>query len=391
MKKILFVNGSYNEIPLIKAAHELGLYVITSGNDANGAGHKYAGQYIPCDYSNKEEIYRIAAQEKVDAICSCGNDLGAISASYACEKLGLPGHDTFQNTRFFHEKDQFKLLCEKLHLSTPKSFAFSEVDSAVKFLSDATYPLMIKPSDLGGGKGITVVYTYDEAVVAVENAYRLSKIKKILIEEYINGTQHGFTCFIKDKKVSFAYMTDDFSYLNPYMVWVAIPRDDRDVCRKITDDVEKMAEELNMADGMLTIQYLLKDGVPYYIETMRRCLGNMHYKCLSWDYGVDIYKLFVANEAGLDTDEYLNQIGNKKSISAFMGIYADRNGTFVDYSIADQWNAYLKGTLMLEKPGYVIENYLSDKLGMLYFSFSEDLYKQFVKEMRDIVHVTVQE
>lgn len=390
MKKMLFVNGSYNEIPLIRAAHELGMYVITSGNDRNGAGHAYADKYVPCDYSDKDAILQIASSEQVDAICSCGNDLGAISASYACEKLGLPGHDTYQNTRFFHEKDQFKQLCEKLKLNTPKSRAFSNIEEAIKFLADADFPLMIKPSDLGGGKGITVVRSREDAISAIEKAYELSKIKKILVEEYVEGTQHGFTCFIKAGKVRFAYMTDDYSYLNPYMVWLAIPHDEPEIYARIVIDVEKMATELQMVDGMLTIQYLKKDGKPYYIETMRRCLGNMHYKCISWDYGVDIYKLFIANEAGLETEDYLSQIGNRKSASAFMGIYADRNGKFRGYSIADAWKPYLRDTMIIEDIGFNIDNYLAEKIGMLYFSIPEDKSIQFVNEMRQIVYVDVE-
>lgn len=390
MKKMLFVNGSYNEIPLIRAAHELGMYVITSGNDRNGAGHAYADKYVPCDYSDKDAILQIASSEQVDAICSCGNDFGAISASYACEKLGLPGHDSYQNTRYFHEKDQFKQLCEKLNFSTPRSAAFSNTEDAVKYLGNVDFPLMIKPSDLGGGKGITVVCSYEDAVTAIEKAYELSKIKKILVEEYVEGTQHGFTCFIKAGKVRFAYMTDDYSYLNPYMVWLAIPHDDPALRDRIVEDVEKMAAELQLADGMLTIQYLKKDGKPYYIETMRRCLGNMHYKCISWDYEADIYKLFVANEAGLETEDYLNQIDGRKSASVFMGIYADRNGKFMGYRIDDAWIPYLRDTLMIEEIGNDIDNYLTEKLGMLYFCIPEDKSIQFVNEMRQIVYVDVE-
>lgn len=390
MKKMLFVNGSYNEIPLINAAHELGMYVITSGNDLHGAGHVYADKYVPCDYSDKNAILEIALSEHVDAICSCGNDLGAISASFACEKLGLPGHDTYQNTRFFHEKDQFKQLCEKLKLSTPKSFAFSNTEDAVKYLKNADYPLMIKPSDLGGGKGINVVRSRDEAILAIEKAYELSKIKKILVEEYVEGTQHGFTCFIKAGKVRFTYMTDDYSYLNPYMVWLAIPHDDPQLYETIVADVEKMAADLRMADGMLTIQYLKKDGQPYYIETMRRCLGNMHYKCLGWDYGVDIYKLFVANEAGLETESILKQIGKRRSTSCFMGLYADHNGKFMGYKVADAWKQYLRETMLIEEIGSNIDNYLIEKMGMLYFCVPEEKSNQFVNEMREIVHVDVE-
>ena len=127
MKKALFVNGSYNEIPLIEAAHNLGYFVITSGNDPTGEGHKYADKYVPCDYSNKDAILELAKKEGVDGICSCGNDFGALSAAYAAEKLNLKGHDTYSVCRYFHEKDQFKHLCKELDLYTPQSRPFSNM------------------------------------------------------------------------------------------------------------------------------------------------------------------------------------------------------------------------------------------------------------------------
>ena len=123
MKKVLFANGSYNEIPLIKSAKKLGYYVITSGNDSKGEGHQYADEYIACDYSNKEALLKIAEDNHVDAICSCGNDFAAISAAYVAEKMNLPGHDSYENSRFFHEKNKFKELCKALNLPTSKSFS----------------------------------------------------------------------------------------------------------------------------------------------------------------------------------------------------------------------------------------------------------------------------
>ena len=198
MKKILFVNGSYNEIPLIAAAHRLGLYVITSGNDPRGDGHRYANEYCPCDYSDKEAILKLASEKKVDAICSCGNDLGAISASYASEKLGLPGHDSYEVCRVFHEKNVFKKYVKELGLSSPMTASFSDEFSALEYVTEVAFPQIIKPVDLGGGKGVTVVHTQEEAIAAVKKAFQMSKVKHIVIEDFIEGTQHCFICYIRN-------------------------------------------------------------------------------------------------------------------------------------------------------------------------------------------------
>ena len=391
MKKMLFVNGNYNDIPLIDAAHKLGYYVITSGNDPNGEAHEFGDEYCPCDYSDKEAILRLAIEKKVDAICSCGNDFGATTAAYVCEKLGLPGHDSYSTSKCFHEKDEFKKMVKELSLPSPSSNAFLDIKDALEFAKETNYPKIIKPVDLGGGKGISVANSYEEATKSIEEAFNRSKLKHIVIEDYLKGTEHGFICFIKDKKVVFDYSTNDYSYLNPYMVWIGTgyPADRYEEIRSgIISDVEKMAELKDMADGFLTIQYILKDGKPYYLETMRRCLGNLHFKCISRDCGINLYELFVAAEAGEDCSGLLNQIKPTGLLSGFMGLYASENGTFDSVEIDEKFDKFIFEKMLLVKEGYVIDDYLNDKLGMVWFSFNSNEERNwFINNRLDLVNV----
>lgn len=379
MKRILFVNGNFNDIPLIESAHKLGMYVITSGNDPMGDGHAFSDEYVACDYSDKDAMLSIASRLGIDAICSCGNDFGATTAAYVAEKLGLPGHDKYAVSRVFHEKDEFKKVVERYGLLSPKSKSFTNESDAIAYLYQINFPQIVKPVDLGGGKGISVANSISEGIHAVEYAFKKSKIKHIVIEDFINGTQHGFICFIKDKRVVFDYSTNDYSYLNPYMVWIGsgYPADGYvTVRRKMISDVELLARELDMADGFLTIQYMMKDGQAYYLETMRRCLGNLHFKCISKDVNFNLYDLFIAVEAGEDTSLYLDNYKQTGKYSGFMGLYADRNGVFDNIVINSDFEKFIFEKKMLCENGHIIENYLEDKLGMVWFSFS-------TKEQRD--------
>ena len=391
MKKVLFVNGSFNEIPLIKAAHDLGYYVITSGNDSSGEGHKYSDKYVPCDYSNKELIYDLAKREMVEAICSCGNDFGALSAAYASEKLGFKGHDKYNICRFFHEKDRFKCLCDQLNLPTPKSFAFTDRALAINHLKTVKYPQIVKPSDLGGGKGMTVVENEYDGIAAIEKAFNASKIKVVLIEDYVSGEQFGFTCFIKDKKVVFNYLSRDFSDVNPFMVWTAVSlfQDEYvDLRKRIIADVEKIAQYTNMYDGMLTIQLMVSKENIYYLETMRRCLGNMHYLCLSKDFGIDIYKLFVANELGLDTSSFFKTSLCQKTTSAFMGIYSNRNGKYCRYEIDPIFDESVFYEYSILSNGDLIENCNSEKIANIFLVFnSKNKRNYFINNRKNVYKV----
>ena len=89
-QRVLILNGSLSEIPLIEEAHKLGYYVVTSGNAPSLIGHAYADEYIPCDYSDKEAVLDLVRKHRIDRIISCANDFGAITASYVAERMGWP-------------------------------------------------------------------------------------------------------------------------------------------------------------------------------------------------------------------------------------------------------------------------------------------------------------
>lgn len=391
MKRILFVNGNYNDIPLIASAHKMGMYVITSGNDPHGEAHAFSDEYVACDYSNKEAMLDVAKKLNIDAVCACGNDFGATTAAYIAEKLNLPGHDSYEVSKIFHEKDEFKKTVKKYGLLSPTAQSFLSEDKAIEYLKKVTFPQIIKPVDLGGGKGISVAFSLDEGISSVKKAFAMSKVKHIVVEDYIVGTQHAFICFIKNKKVVFDYSSNDYSYINPYMVWIAsgYPADGYQLVRtKIIKDVELLADKLNMADGILTIQYMMKDGKAYYLETMRRCLGNMHFKCITEDVSINIYDLFIASQAGLETDSILSNYNITGKYSGFMGLYGDHNGIYSSVLLDKEFEKHVFDRMMLCEENYVIENYLTDKLGMVWYSFSSaEERNYFMSKRKDLFSI----
>ena len=154
MKKLLVLNGSHSDIQLIKAGKALGYYVYTTGNRPDLIGHKYADEYIFGDFSKPEEIYELFKDKGLDAVCSCANDFGAITASYLSDRLGLPGHDSYETTLILHHKDKFKRFSAEHDIHTPIASSYERIEDALA-AADRKYPLIVKPIDLTGGKGIT--------------------------------------------------------------------------------------------------------------------------------------------------------------------------------------------------------------------------------------------
>lgn len=110
--------------------------------------------YIPADYSDKEAVLRLVKENGIERIVSCANDFGVITAAYVAEKMGWPGHDTYENATLLHQKDLFKSFIQKLGIRNPKSIAFDDVTAALEFTRYTSYPIIVKATDLTGGKGI---------------------------------------------------------------------------------------------------------------------------------------------------------------------------------------------------------------------------------------------
>ena len=85
MKKILVLNGTISEVPIIKKAQEMGFYVITTGNMPELPGHQFSDEYICADYSDGKAILELVKNNEVEGIVSCANDFGAITAAYVSD------------------------------------------------------------------------------------------------------------------------------------------------------------------------------------------------------------------------------------------------------------------------------------------------------------------
>lgn len=390
-KRILILNGSHSDIPLIKAAKELGFYVITTGNNGNLIGHKYSDEYHHADFSNKEEVLTLAQKLKIDAVCSCANDFGAITASYIAEKMNLPGHDSYETTLKFHHKDSFKDFAIKNDISTPYAKSYINMKKALDDINHFNFPLIIKPVDMTGGKGISKVITDKEYKKAVEKAFSTSKTKRIVIEEFIDGSLHSFSSFIMNGKVAFYFSDNEFSYLNPYMVSTsAAPAIDIDKVKDILiQNSEKIISLLSLKDGLFHIQYILKENKPYIIEITRRCSGDFYPYPVNYSTKLNWASWIVKSESGMDFSNFPKI--EQKEFCGRHCIMSPKNGVIknihIDSTIKD--NIYDKFILM--NKGDIIDNFMIQKLGVYflrYDSMDEMLSKTNI--ITDLIYVELE-
>ena len=185
-KRLLLLGGGHAEIPLIQAAQELGYFVITTGNAREGLGHPYADKNVFADFSDKDVMLELARAEGVSAVCSGCNDFALLSTVYVCEKLGLPGHDSFETSLQIHHKDKYRALAESLQIPTPRARVVRSLDEFKSVIEGGLqFPLIVKPVDLTGGKGIHRVNNVAEALAAYEDAVSRTREDHLVVEEFV--------------------------------------------------------------------------------------------------------------------------------------------------------------------------------------------------------------
>lgn len=380
MKKALLLCTSHNDLGLIRALKKMGYFIVATGNKENSPGQKWVDKYIQADYSDKELILSIACEEQIDAICQCCNDYGVYTAAYVAEKLALPGYDSYETTLILHNKDKFKKFAKEHNIFTPVSDSFEDRTAAYKAIEAMQFPVIVKPTDASAGNGITKVLRKENAWQAIDGAFEKSRAKRIVIEQYIEGTQHGFCTFLVNQKVVACCTNNEYSILNPYRVEIdTYPADKwEEVYPILVEQIEKIAQILNLKDGIFHLQFILQDGKPWIIEVMRRILGNMYSVPANMLTGIDWDYWETRAKCGLDcTGIPRNTI--QEGFFAYKAILADKEGRVDHINIPESYNKYLFDVFLLHKEGDIITDHKREPIGFLFMMFSDQ------EEMKNIL------
>ena len=385
-KRLLILNGSHSDIPLINAAKKLGYYVITTGNLPNLIGHAYADEYHSCDFSDVKAVLKLAEKLKIDGVVSCTNDFGLIAASYVGEKLGLPGHDTYENSLTLHHKNRFKKVAQANEIPVARTQFFNSKHDALEWFEPGLLPLIVKPVDLTGGKGVSKAESHEDYVKAVHIAFDQSRVGHIVVEEFIVGTQHSFSTFIVDHKVVFSFSDNEFSYLNPFLVSTSSsPALFIDEVRdQLIASIEKMAELLHLRDGLFHLQYILDaQHKLYIIEPTRRCSGDLYPYPVNYALKIDWPHWIVKAESGIDCKDF-----PRTQQQGFCGrhcIMSPRNGIMKNVIVDPSLKENIYDELLWWKPGDVVDNYLVQKMGI--YCLRYDSMEEMISKTNNITNL----
>ncbi len=293
MQKVLLVDTNFSSLPIYKSLQKMGYEVHVVGANANDCLAKTSPNYHELDYSNVEKLQHLVDKNNFEYLIP-----GCTDKSYeSCAAVRLDskvGIDSTRVNEHINRKDLFRNMAQELSLPIPKLHAQDG--------KSHDWPLVVKPVDGFSGHGITVLKQEDKPALAKAIAFAKenSKTKEYLIEDFVDGQLFSHSAFIKKKKVKIDFIVREDRSVNPFVVDTSAVSVDfsQSMLVSIRENVEKIAQHLNLQDGLIHTQFIANEQNYWLIEMTRRCPGDLYSQLVTLSTQVQYTDLYAASFVG---------------------------------------------------------------------------------------------
>ena len=395
-KKLMILGGSRYALPLIEAAHRLGLYVITCDYLPDNYAHRFSDEYCNVSIIDKEATLAAARRLEIDGIVSFACDPGVVTAAYVAEEMGLPNVGPYESVRILQNKGLFRRFLTEHGFTVPTARQYAAGDTVDPSLFH--WPVIVKPTDSAGSKGVTRVDDPADLPAAVAHALDFSHCSEFIVEDFI--TQKGYSsdtdCFSVDgelKFVSFNNQRFDPDCENPYapagFSWPSSMAPEHQ--EELKNELQRLLSLLHMRTALYNIECREgTDGRAYLMEVSPRGGGNRLAECLRYATGVDLVEAVVRDAVGLP----LNDVSQKPYRGHFAEVilHSEKPGVFEALGIDPDIGAEIVERDLWVEPGDPVGGFsaANESLGTLILRFDdEERLNEVMAHVRDHVRIRV--
>lgn len=390
MKKLLILGGSRYILPVIKCAKDLGVYVITCDYLPNNFAHRYSDEYVNASIIDKELILNEAKRLKVDGIMSFACDPGVTTAAYVASQLGLPSCGPYESVCILQNKGKFRRFLRDNGFNVPVSKSYTVVDDVLRDIDMFNWPVIVKPVDSAGSKGVSRVDEPEKISAAASFALLSSHSGEFIVEDYIkqkgySSDTDSFSVDGKLKFISFNSQMFDKSSQNPYTpAAFSWPTEmSKSSQEELTSEISRLISLLHMGTSIYNIETREdKNGKPYIMECSPRGGGNRLAECLEYATGVKLIENAVRSALGMP----LVGVENKHydGYWAEIVLHSNQPGIYDELFISDEIASNLVESDVWVSHGDKIQGFhaANESLGTVILKF--DTQEKLRKVMNDI-------
>lgn len=342
-KKLMLLGGIRYLLPAIEAAHKHGIYVITVDYLPNNIAHKYSDEYhnVSILEKDKENVLALAKELKIDGILSYAVDPGVVAAAYVAEQMGLPFTCSYETACILQDKSRFRQYLADNGFNAPHAKGYVNAEDAIKDVDYFNWPVIVKPVDSAGSKGVSRVDDPKDLPKAIAHALEESHNGHFIVEDFLelDGYQSSADCFSVDGKLVYADYSDqlfDKDAANPYTpaleIWPSTMKQGHQ--DYLTSELQRLLTLLHCETGLYNVESrLCKNGKPYIMEVSPRAGGNRIAELQRIGTGIDLIEAEVLKAVGEPIPNnitmpqydgcYVNDIAHSLKAGTYQGISYD--------------------------------------------------------------------
>ncbi len=342
MKKVLLLGGSRYILPVIDACHKLGYKAITCDYLPDNIAHKYSDEYHNVSIIDKEAVLKLAQELKIDGILSFACDPGVVTAAYVAEKMGLPHSGSYESVSILQNKGKFRKFLADNGFNVPNAKGYTSIEDALSDVDYFNWPVIVKPTDSAGSKGVTRVDDPNQLAESIKYALSFSHCNEFIIEDFLEKKGHSsdtdsFSVNGEMKFVSFSSQRFDENCENPYTPsaysWPStISVDKQDELR---GEIQRLITLLGMKTSIYNIEVReCTNGKAYIMECSPRGGGNRLAEMLRYATGVDLITNAVRAAVGDEIVDVVQKDYN--GCWAEIILHSDKAGVFDKLWISEE-------------------------------------------------------
>lgn len=306
-KRLMLLGGLRYLLPVIKRAHELGLYVITCDYLPENIAHKYSDEYVNVSIIDKEAVLTVAQEKQIDGITSFACDPGVTTAAYVAEKMDLPFQGSYESVSILQDKGKFRQFLIDHGFNCPHAKSYTNVKDPFNDIDYFTWPVIVKPVDSAGSKGVTRVEKPEDLPEAIQTALDNGHNGKFIIEDFLSfesyhSSTDPFTVDGKLKYITFSDQLFDKYADNPYTpAFIIWPTTMKQVHQDyLVSEIQRLMDLLHMRTGLFNIETVVgKGGIPYIMEVSPRGGGCKIAELQEMSLGVNVIENEIRKAVGM--------------------------------------------------------------------------------------------
>ncbi|MBR3512810.1 MAG: ATP-grasp domain-containing protein [Bacteroidaceae bacterium] len=214
-KKLAIIGASYLQMPLVKKAKEMGVESICFAWEEGAVCKDVCDRFYPVSTVDKEEVLRICREIEIDGITTIASDVAVLTVNYVAEKMGLIGNpDKYSG---FATNKYLMRQCFTEHKVPSPKFCLTEGDIP-ETVHSFHFPVIVKPTDRSGSRGVKKVDDANELQAAIERACKESFQKRAVIEEFVEGREISVESISFEGRHYVLQMTDKITTGSPFFV-----------------------------------------------------------------------------------------------------------------------------------------------------------------------------